>query len=260
MIYKKKKTTKMPYKKKKMTKRPMSVAKLALSVKKLQSEQAGEKKRQTTFYQSNIGQVEANTDGIEVIDVTPIPLQGTQTNQRVGAQIRLHSSNYQFMIGQLPSTVTAVRYKITWLAVKGASYSSTTILTQFINNVYQPNPFLGGSIRDYNSQFNPDYFNTYKIIRQVKGIILPDQLSNTTVTKSFNVGLKYNKGQGHDVRFNQNLGGPDNIFNGQIIMVIQCDRGNASATTASTTTGIYDPQINTGLYLQYNKVDYYFDN
>lgn len=254
----------------KMSKRPKrsnlksrkySVKKLTGAVRKLQSQSAGEKKRITTFYNSAIGQVDGNTDGAIIIDVTPIPQSGVQTNQRNGAQFKLHSSNYQFMIGQSTSTEIAIHYKLTWLMVKGAPYSSATLASQLLNNVYNPNPFISGSIRDYNAQYNPDYFSTYKVLRTVKGTVSPDQLANTLVTKSFRVGLKYNRGMGHNVRFNQNTNGVDNLFEGQIVLVIQVDRGNSSTSVPNTfTTGIYSQGINSGLYLQFNKIDYFYDN
>lgn len=256
-----------PKKKRMMKRRPMAnVAKLTRQVRKLQSQNDGEKKRTTTFFQNGIGQLDGNTDGYVVNDVTPIPSQGVQTNQRTGASIRLHSSNYQFMIGQQSATNAPIKYKMTWLMPTGAPYSQGTIASQFITNVYQPNPFIGGSgtgatIRDIHSQYNPDYFNTYKVIRTIRGVISPDQVNGVTMTKTFNVGFKYNRGKGHEVRFNQNTNGHDNVFNGQIVLVIQCDRGNHNGTTANNlTTGVYDQPVNTGLYLQYNRVDYYYDN
>jgi len=263
MPYGKRKYAKKPVRKaRKFTKKPMrSMAKLSGAVRKLQSQTAGEKKRITTFFNQSIGQVDGNTDGVLILDVTPIPASGVQTNQRNGAQFKLHSSNYQFMIGQASATSTAIHYKMTWFMVKGAPYSSGTLNSQFLANVYNPNPFISGSIRDYNAQYNPDYFNSYKVIRTVRGTVLPDQLSDTLVTKSFNIGFKYNRGMGHNIRFNQNTNGVDNLFEGQILLVIQCDRGNASNSVANTfTTGIYTQAINTGLYMQYNKIDYFYDN
>jgi len=136
-----------------------------------------------------------------------------------------------------------------------------TVTTQFFPNVYQPNPFIGGTIRDYNAQYNPDYFNTYRVLRTITGSVSPDQLAGTYTNRTFNVGFKYNRGKGHDVRFNQNLGTVSNLFNGQIIMIIQLDRGN-SGGSVSTVTGLIPTSSTpeTGLAVQYNKVDYYYDN
>lgn len=238
----------------------MAVARLSKVVRTLQSKSDGEKKRLTTFFQNDIGQLNGLAgDGKVIVDVTPVPAQGVQTNQHIGASIRLHSTHYQFMLGQNANTSQAISYKLTWLAVTGKPYIPGDLETDFVNNVYQPNPFISGSVRDYNSQFNPDFFGTYKILRTIRGTIKPDQLANVTVTKTFNAGFKYNKGKGHDVRFNQNNIGPSNIFNGQIILVIQCDRGN-HGSVAATNTGVYNIEPFSGLFLQYNKVDYYYDN
>jgi len=244
-----------------MKRKPASVARLSKAVKKLQSMNDGEKKRATTFNGNSVGQVFNDADGAIVLDVTPSILQGVNTNQRTGASIRLHSSNYQFQISQLSNLEVAVKYKLTWVMIKGAPYTSATLVTQWFNNAYNPNPFIGGSIRDLNAQFNPDYFGTYKVIRTVTGTIAPDQLTGVTTNRTFNVGFKYNKGRGHEVRFNQNLGGVTNVFNGQILLVMQIDRGN-SGNTASTVVGLLPTSAapNTGVYVQQNRIDYYYDN
>jgi len=251
-----------PKKKPMMKRKPRmtSLVKLTRQVKKLQSQNDGEKKRTSVLSAGDLGQVNGNTDGAIVVDVTPLPSQGNQTNQRNGASIRLHSSNYNFALSQLPACSTRIRYRISWLAVKGPAIANANIVSGFYNHVYNPNPFIGGSIRDYNCQKNPDFFGTYKTIRTVQGTIEPDSFSGNLTSRSFNVGLKYNRGKGHDIRYNQNLGGADSVFNGQIIMVIQLDRGNGSTTTPSTVTSILDSAINTGLYVQYNRLDYYYDN
>lgn len=250
------KKRRMPKRKPKM----MALATLSRQVKKLQSQNDGEKKRSSVLSAGALGQVDANSDGAIVVDVTPLVAQGVQTNQRNGASIRLHSSNYNFQISQQVSSNTRIRYRISWLAVNGPAISSSNIVSGFFNHVYQPNAFISGSIRDYNCQKNPDFFGTYKTIRTITGTIEPDAFSGMSTSRSFNVGLKYNRGKGHDIRYNQNLGGADSVFNGQIVMVIQIDRGNSSTTTTSGITGALDSAINTGLYVQYNRLDYYYDN
>jgi len=261
---KQRKYAKKPMRKaRKYAKRPrQSVARIASAVKKLQSMTDGEKKRFTTFYGGTLGQVFNNSDGAAIIDVTPGLTQGVQTNQRTGASVRLHSTNYQFQISQQLSLETAVKYKLTWIAIKGAPYDSATLITQWFNNAYNPNPFISGAnIRDLNAQYNPDYFGTYKVLRTVTGKVSPDQLTGTTTNHTFNVGLKYNRGKGHDLRWNQNLGTSANLFNGQIVLVMQIDRGNAGPIN-STVVGLLptSASANTGLYVQYNKIDYYYDN
>jgi len=244
-----------------MKRKPTSVARLSKAVKKLQSMNDGEKKRSTTFNGNSVGQVFNDADGAIVLDVTPSIQQGVNTNQRTGASIRLHSSNYQFQISQQSNLEVAVKYKLTWVAITGAPYAAGTLVSQWFNNAYNPNPFIGGSIRDLNAQYNPDYFGTYKVLRTIKGTLTPDQLTGTTTNRTFSVGFKYNRGKGHEVRFNQNLGGITNTFNGQILLVMQIDRGNAGSNP-STVVGLLPTSAapNTGIYVQQNRVDYYYDN
>lgn len=251
-----------PKKKRMMKRKPRmaSVAKLSKVVKKLQSMNDGEKKRITTFFQDTVGQVNANADGAIVLDVTPLPTSGSNSNQRTGASFRLHSTNYQFNVIQQANTKASIKMKLTWLQVNGAPYSSGTLISQFFTNVYNPNPFIGPtSVRDINAQYNPDYFGTYKVLRTVHRTVAPDQLSDVATNHAFRIGMRYNNGKGHDVRFNANGNGVDNLFNGQIVLVIQLDRGNES-TVISTLSGNYDSSATSGLFVQYNKTDYYYDN
>ena len=77
---------------------------------------------------------------------------------------------------------------------------------------------------------------------------------------SFQTGFKFNKGKGHAVRYNQNLMGTDDVFDGQLLMIVQCDRGNSNQTTASTLDRVYTTAVNTGIFFSYNRIDYYYDN
>lgn len=209
-----------------------------------------------------IGQVLASSEGAVVFDVTPSVTQGDQTGgsgaQRHGASINLMSSHYNFQIAQMSDNNFRAKVRITWVAIKGAPYTSATLVSDFFNNMYQPNPFVTGvNIRDANSNLNPDYFGTYKILRTKTLYIGSDNIANQLLSNSFQVGFKYNRGKGHTVRYNQNLLG---CFDGQILMIVQLDRGNSSTTVGSVGIGgIYSVGINTGITMSYNRQDYYYD-
>lgn len=212
-----------------------------------------------------IGQVLGNAEGAVVFDVTPQPTQGDQTGsgtaQRQGAQINLMSSHYNFMVGQQSANTFAVRMRFTWVMIKGAPYTTATLVSQFFNNMYTPNPFITvQEVRDANSNYNPDYFGTYKILKQRNVIIKADEIAGVQRSLSFSQGFKYNRGKGHSVRYNQNLSGDGNVFDGQILMIVQIDRGNSSNVSPNTTaTGLYSSEISTGSLLSYNRTDYYYD-
>lgn len=243
--------------KRKMT---TSVVKLTKAVRQLQSSSANEKLRlKVNSTLTPFGQVLGNGDGTIIFDVTPIVGQGDQTAQRQGAQIKMHASHYQFMVGQQSATNFATKYKITWVALKGNSTLSTNITT-YTNHIYTPNPFVtGADVRDYHATYNPDMFPNFKILRTVRKTMPADQINGILNTQTFSVGMKYNKGKGHNVRYNQNFTGADGSLSGQILMIIQADRGNCGGTN-STLGGIYGATANTGLDMQWARTDYYYDN
>lgn len=209
-----------------------------------------------------VGQVIGVSEGASIFDVTPAVSQGDQTGgttaNRQGASINLMSSHYNFQIAQMTDNNFRVRVRFTWVAIKGAPYTNVTLVSDFFNNMYQPNPFVTGvDIRDANSNLNPDYFGTYKILRTKTVYLGSDNISGQLLSNSFQVGFKYNRGKGHSVRYNQNL---TSLFDGQILMIVQTDRGNASASVTSTGIGgIYSVGTNTGITVSYNRQDYYYD-
>jgi len=256
-------------KRKTMKKRPMAKKSLTRKVNIMQKQliaQKPEKIRISKFASLvPVGQVLVNGEGAVVFDVTPQPTLGDQTGsgtaQRQGSSINLMSSHYNFMIGQQDLNNFETRLKITWVMIKGAPYTTATLISQFFNNMFTPNPFVVGiDIRDANCSLNPDYFGTYRILGTKTLKLKSDELTGVIRTLSASHGFKYNRGKGHTVRFNQNLSGDGNVFDGQILMICQADRGNSSSGTANAGyPGVYSTTINTGLLVSYNRTDYYYD-
>jgi len=243
----------------------LKVSRLYKDVRYLKSVLNPEKKRITTKLDlTTLGQVDGNYCTPLVIDVTPDGVtSGAGYNQRTGASIKLHSTHYQIQMEHQHNTVGEIKYKMMWICPKGQAVLNANINPAFMTDMFEQNPFITGSTNaaiDYNSPRNPDFFSNYKVIRQVNGIVKDDATSSEKVVKTFNVGFKYNKGKGHHVRFDRNSSGTDSVLAGQIILVVMISRGNKSISTTSTMVGIPDTQVQTGLTMTYNRVDYFYDN
>lgn len=237
----------------------ISIAKMAIDVARLMSMVNSEKKQ---FQQSatliQIGQQIGNLNGYYSVDITPVPAQGTTSITRNGNSLKLHSSFIRFQFSQLPSTTQPIRVKIRLDLVKGSPNAS---VGTWPIQILEPNPFISGaSIYDYNSNNSPDQFGTFKNIFTRKVIVKPDQLTGQNSITNVDIPLKYFKGKGHHVRFAND--GSIAVSDGQLIMSMLCDNGNASLTTVGTLVGppIGSQAISTGLYMSYSIMHYFYDN
>lgn len=217
-----------------------------------------EKKRVVLTSSSDIavGQCIANANGWYAVDITPVPAQGSNNTQRNGSSIKLTGSNMLFSIKQQSATTTAIKCKFVVFHITGVGQPYTP--ATFIDGIYYLNTFVqsAGSpaIVDYNSQLDIDQQRGYKILAQ-RTVYLPyDATTSVVAIKNFRMGLKY---KNHHVRFD---GNNNTVNNGQLILYIQPDVGNASPTTASTLTGIPVSAVNTGMTFNYNITHYFIDN
>lgn len=227
------------------------VGKMAKDILYLKSVLNPEKKRYEDLVTNQpIGQVNGNFDGLYLRDVTPTPNVGGGYSERNGASIKLHSSIYHFQFSQQPSCVAKMKGIIEIYHVLGDPYTSFN----FSNERFDPNPFT--TVRDYNCQINPDNFMKAKCVARRRFTMLSDgALGTEKLVTDIKIPIKYNKGQGHHVRYDKNS--TSTIANGQLYLVIRTDRGNFGVVS---TLNVPDTTINTGLLMQMNRVDYYYDN
>jgi len=242
------------------------VAKMARDIMYLKSVLNPEKKRfeLNTNTVNLVGQLNAITgsvsDGRYFIDATPTPTQGVTYNTRNGASIKLHSSMWHFQFSQEVSTVADVRLCIELFSIKGETYTGFN----FFNERYSANPFIRNSIsglsadiRDINSQLNPDNFMKGQLVARRWVTIKADTVSSVKNTVDLKMPIKYNKGQGHHIRFDKDT---QTVESGQLYLVIRADRGNIGSVAASNLTGVPDVGPNTGIQMVWNRVDYFYDN
>lgn len=232
--------------------------KLANDVMKLKNLVNAEKKRFTIAVGSQpVGQLSGATgQGMYVSDITPIPAQGTTSITRTGNSIRLHSSYIKFQFSHLTQTTQPIQLEIMLVRVKGVTQNSTV----FASNMFNYNPFVlhGGSpvIIDLNSDLNPDFYSSYKILKRKRVFLPMDSYAGVTVLKTVSIGLKHSID--HHIRFAADGGTTPST--GQTLLIIRCDSGNISSTTASTLSNVPVSAALTGLSMSYNIYHYFYDN
>jgi len=197
-----------------------------------------------------VGQVNGNNDGGYFEDVTPTPLQGITYSTRNGASIKLHSSVWHFQFSQEVGVVADVKLCLEIFAIEKNPYTGFT----FRDERYLPNPFIASTIRDYNSQLNPDNYMKGKLVARRYIKIKADDNSGVKNLIDIKIPVLYNKGKGMHIRFNKDS---QTVEHGQLYLVLRADRGNIGIVS---TLAIPDVNINTGINFQYNRVDYFYDN
>lgn len=238
------------------------VMKMAKDIMYLKSVLNPEKKRTEEsninidpFGEIPLGQVNANNDGAFVRDITPFLTSGTGYNQRNGASVKLHSSIWNMQFNQQANTINTIRGILEIWAITDDPYSN---VETFRREKYQLNPFVtpsGSAPRDLHCQYNPDNYMKGRCIAKRRFSVVADQLTGQKSLTNLKIPIKYNKGQGHHLRWDKDS---TTLLNGQLIMVIRCDRGNMG--TISTLTGVQDVATLTGLTFQYSVQHYYYDN
>lgn len=233
------------------------VPQLVKDVQLLKSVINSEKLRYTIASSSttpaNVAQINGNSAGHHTIDVTPQPVQGDGYNNRTGSSIRLHSSNFQFLLTEQTNTMSDLRFKMILFEVQGNSTTAATAISE----MFLANPFTG--IIDYNSARNPDYFKDYKVLK-TKLVKIPMNTASTAgqfAIKPVRFGMKY---KSRHVRWDKNT---SVVTSGQLFCVILCDVGNfgAAPTIAPYTNATIPIQGTlTGAQVMYNIDHYYYDN
>nr|WPR18726.1 MAG: capsid protein [Owegonang virus 21] len=206
------------------------------------------------FSDSRLGQVDGNNSGHLLVDFTPVPSQGDGFNNRQGQSIRWKASHYSFFVQRQTNNVARCTMKIQLIKVIGEPF---TTLSNILGRFIEPDRWINtGTVYDTASDRKPEYFRNFRVLR-TKTITFPgaDYAGQAVLTqKIVNFGLKLPK---HHVKWNNNS---NTLTSGQVLCLITMDTGNSSATTTSTLDSIANNQTNTGLFVNCNKVDYYYDN
>lgn len=212
-----------------------------------------EKKRHSQSIQGQpLSQVLVNANGAASFDITPIMGQGVTAETRNGASIKVTGMYAMFQFVHQSATSSPIKGCIYIFKILGGRANATA--TASLPEVWKPNPFItGGSIIDYNSQRNTDYFKEFKLLKKQYFKVACDALTGQQQISNVSIPIKL---KNHHVRFDNNS---TTVTSGQIFAFILVDNGNAGAT-ASTLTGIANAAPNTGLGYSMNLTSYYVDN
>lgn len=207
------------------------------------------------FNDQQLGQVNGNASGHQIADFTPVPTQGDGFSNRQGQSIKWHSSHYSWFFQRQNGNVGPCKIKIQLIHIIGEPYATPAngILQKFV----EPNRWVNtGTVYDTACDRKPEYFKNYKVLltRYVSFPAVQYAGQTTPVQKIVNFGLKL---KNHHVKWNGNT---NTNTSGQVLCFITMDTGNCSTSTASTLDSIANTAINTGVIMNCNKVDYYYDN
>lgn len=209
-----------------------------------------EKKRYTqTYLYDFLGQVNGNGGGAYMADLTPSLVQGNSASQRNGNSVKMTGIYLQ---GQLIQQGSAIDSNIVSVEVWCHKTKEVPMsLSSTGNEIYNNSPFSGQI--DMISRRNQDYFSDYVCLRKKRVIVRADTYSATNILRNatFSMGLKLNR----HLRWND----AGTLINGQLFLLVRCQSGNGSSTTASTAN-IPHQGVNTGLKFSLDQITYYVDN
>lgn len=212
----------------------------------------------------SVAQVNGNASGHYILDITPVPSEGSASFQRNGVSIKWHSSYLEFMFQKNVSGGQAQTFIIEVWKINNQPYTQTQLQNgTFISDLFEPNGYVttsaGGSVNIYDMVASRDQ-DTFKNFKRVgyKRVYFPmTQVSGMPMNKLVKMPLKF----GHHVKFQGYQTGDTNIVtSGQVILTIRADNGNMSTSTACTNLGVPVTAVNTGALFQWSHTHYYYDN
>lgn len=213
-----------------------------------------EKKRvyQTQTSPQTVGQINFNTSGHFLLDITPQPAQGVGFDQKTGNSIKWTSSFMEFLFQGQSGMISGVKLKIQIVKVVGLPFATlTNVMGQFVQNNFFIN---NGVVYDITSSRDPDFFKNFRVLKTKYVYMAPDSISGEPNIKNVKIGLKNLE---RHVRTDNNSA---TISEGQVFLLITADRGNTSAASASTLNNVSISAVSTGVSFNYNFTHYYVDN
>lgn len=200
-----------------------------------------------------VGQLNGNSNGFYIADATPIPVQGPESNERIGTKIAVCSGHWDIQFSQQSSGATAMKGIIEVFYVETPGPLSMT-------DIYDATPFVksGGisaGIIDYNSTRDVAAMRRFKRICFKKFYMKADNYSTALNILTIKMGFKRKR---KPLIFRLSDSANTERY-GQLIMTIRTDSGNWSGG-ASTLTGVPVTTAATGLIMNYQHMSYYYDS
>lgn len=205
-----------------------------------------EKKQKENTYSSICGQVNADSNGAYVVDITPIFSQNVTYTGRTGRSVKLTGATLHWQFQEQTAQLVRMKVKIHIIRIIGNPFT-TSPLTEY----FDVNPLT--SLVDYYSDRNPQNFKQFKTLATRTLTMYPDQMTTTGRCITSKIHLKLN----HHIKYGNDA---DGIVDGQIYALVVCENGNCNFTTASTKTEIPITAPNTGLQVRMYSRFYAVDN
>jgi len=165
--------------------------------------------------------------GISYANISPQIPVGDTVSHRNGNSVKLTGGLLQLQIKQQSTTSSVLYYKC-FVVLRQECYQPASAASVG-QSMFEQNPFSPGAhCLDYHSQRNINTMSQYKILRVIKGKLMPDEISLQTSASQLAIPFKFNM----HLRYNDsttNLPVTNNIY-----LVFLADSGNSSANTGAT--------------------------
>lgn len=232
-----------------------SDAKYALSIAKTAQGLLNTEKKRVEYnsYGNVVGQVNYNSSGHCVVEITPTPSQGTGYGTRVGSSISLRSIHSRLQLQTQDNFLANGNYKFMIVQTRNGDAFDITKFLNWNRFVYA---LSSTAIYDTISERDPDYFRDYQVLR-TKVIKFPqDTFNNNKQQRTFSLSLNFGR-NGKHIRYDDNTNTPTNT---RLYIVALADTGNCSGVNASTLGGIMVTGVQTGAFFNMEQTSYFIDN
>jgi hypothetical protein len=234
-------------------------AKLAADLEMVKSRLNVEKKDiRSDVTTDSFGQVDVNSDGALVLDMTQAINQGIGETQRIGNSLKVTGMSIPIQFTGQTYTLSGRKVRITMLKVKSADNGVTA--TEAFEKVWEVNPLSG--VRDYNAPraYRNSKTDGISVVRSMTTYIPGPQLDNGSIgssiqerqQKCLTMNLKLN-----DIwRYDTNS---DTVPSGlKYYLVFQLDCGNVGSTTSTSDVPVTSPT--SGMTVRVYQRTWFVDN
>ncbi len=171
-----------------------------------------------------------SASGHQLIEITPIIPVGTQSNERVGNQVKLTGACIEFLMTKANALHGTIAYKI--YIIRQPNGNDPMSVEDFL----QPNHFIGGvSVYDTSSQRNQQQMPNFKVVKVLSGRIQQDQNDDpgnleTRILRNFTIPLKFTK----DNMLRYNAAGSTTSIHNRFYVLCTASNGDTGTNTHIT--------------------------
>jgi len=162
-----------------------------------------------------IGQLQNGSDGVQCLDITPLPAVGNTFQQRNGNSIKLSGLYFRGQVLAQTNLLNSLTIKMTIVIAKGMPQTPT----QIVIGMYDIDSLTG--LRDINCSRNPAQFSDYRIITERTIKLHPDNITGQQAIYNFHIPLKLT----HHIRWNTS----NVVQEGQMYLLLRASNGDSGS-------------------------------